>query len=356
LDNITELLNPDKLHELTKQGASNAERSAKQKINGFILNESGENEPVEFMIDISKSHSVSIGSEKYKIKNIYKKDTDIIVETDSKKFKIPYNEENSHYERLYIDNWYFLLREEISTRRRAIEYIKDGKTYTQFIYDNGNNRGDVTKINKDIPSIENVNLKIISTRVGVNSHFYQLWDDEYKNAIKNNNIPEFTETEQKAIDALKDEANKEVVYEAILNKEQIDDIRQGKTLPIEKEIEEYFIRGHPVRSVSTTSPDKGEAEPSSVPDEIVQGEASASVDNDDDDSSTPDKKQSEPNGSVQGEASAPVDGASKSDESEAPSSDEDDEDWEKIETSESIVNNIIYTPYGFELLIDLTKF
>jgi bisphosphoglycerate-dependent phosphoglycerate mutase len=356
LDNITELLNPDKLHTWTMQGAANIERSAsaqigKQKINGFILNEAGESEPAEFMIDISKSHSVSIGSEKYKIKNIYKKDTDIIVETDSKKFKIPYNEENSHYERLYIDNWYFLLREEIGTRRRAIEYIKDGKTYTQFIYDNGNNRGDVTKINKDIPSIENENLKIISTRVGVNSHFYQLWDDEYKNAIKNNNIPEFNETEQKAIDALKDEVNKEVVYETILTKEQIDDIRQGKPLPIEKEIEEYFIqgRGHPV------NPDKGEVEPSSVPDEIVQGEASASVDSDDDDSSTPDKKQSEPSGSVQGEASAPVD-SSNSSGANGVSPYEDDEDWEKIETSESIINNIIYTPYGFELLIDLTKF
>ena len=175
-----------------------------------------------------------------KIKKIYKKYNDLVIETDSNKILTKYNKDNEDiYDKFYIVRWNAGFIDEIKDRKRAIKYINDGKTYSEYIYDEGQNSGDVEKIE---------NKLVLKQRFGPTSGYYKIWDEEFK-VLNTANRNEFTEEESKSIEdainnqqktdmekSLNNETIPIIEFISFLSEEQKKDIRDGKELPEEKQI------------------------------------------------------------------------------------------------------------------------
>jgi hypothetical protein len=175
-----------------------------------------------------------------KIKKIYKKYNDLVIETDSNKILTKYNKDNEDiYDKFYIVRWNAGFIDEIKDRKRAIKYINDGKSYSEYIYDEGQNSGDVEKID---------NKLVLKQRFGPTSNYYKIWDEEFK-SLNPPNRNEFTEEESKSIEdainnqqktdmekSLNNETIPIIEFVSFLSEEQKKDIRDGKELPEEKQI------------------------------------------------------------------------------------------------------------------------
>ena len=199
---------------------------------------------VNFIIDTQQNSITIIDYEsgerlpEYKIKNmkIIKDNVEIQTSTKSSEtvtngptITTKYNDTIN----LFITAYYSLVRDEIHSRRLAREFINKNLPYTYYVWNFGQNIGDALLVNNKIV--------LQKGRIGTQSNYYKIWDEEYKNLKNNDTTNEFTEEENIAInDTDKDNVLNGKEYNSVLSQDQINSIREGRDIPEEHEINEFF--------------------------------------------------------------------------------------------------------------------
>jgi hypothetical protein len=203
-------------------------------INGIIKNT---NKPILFYI-ISQQNSIIIvdenenenegeGEDRKQIKNMKIAKNMLDIETtDGLTIQTEYDEMIE----TYVYSFYSIVLDEIYSRRRARDFINKKISYTNYVWNFGQNVGDV--------KIKDNKILLNGNRIGSHSNYYIIWDEEYKDLQGDPSI-EFTQEEQKSIDNADAELNT-IEYNPVLSQDQINMIRNGNVVPEEHFITEYF--------------------------------------------------------------------------------------------------------------------
>jgi len=334
----------------------------------------------------NKEHKIY---EKLKIKHFYKEKYAFIIETENDSIiKIIYNEDTELVFDTFLQRWNAGIIDEIKDRKRAIKLINEGKTFTEFIYE-GNNPGEIRKDENGEFVIQN------NMRFGTNSGYYKIWDEEFK-ALNKKDKKEFTDDENIEINKfietdkeskrekkLKNEKITEINYISLLTEEEKELIRNGVDLSKYQKFHEYLtenitqdeknklfeesqLKVNKINDEIDYLLKKHSVEQHTLLHEIINFDISTLI-------KTEKKAQDEYNKAIEN-SKTEIDAQKKKEEEGKKQKDEDAEridqqskgqpiqltiqsnDEQQEESGESFVNNIVFTPYGFELVIDFTKF